>query len=57
MPQKTETGRARLQAGKLSQLIMLDSPGRRLNGSLGLSLNDRTITFLVVLVDKTVSVG
>ena len=31
--------------------------GRRLNGFLGLSLNDRTILFLVMLLDKTVSVG
>ena len=31
--------------------------GRRLNGFLGLSLNDRTILFLVNLLDKTVSVG
>ena len=30
--------------------------GRRLNGFLGLSLNDRTILFLVILLDKTVSV-
>ena len=32
-------------------------PGRRLNGFLALSLNDRTILFLVILLDKTVSVG
>ena len=31
--------------------------GRRLNGFLGLSLNDRTILFLVISIDKTVSVG
>ena len=31
--------------------------GRRPNGFLGLSLNDRTILFLLILVDKTVSVG
>ena len=31
--------------------------GRRPNGFLGLSLNDRTILFLVTLLDKTVSVG
>ena len=30
--------------------------GRRLNGFLGLSLNDR-IVFLVILLDKRVSVG
>ena len=30
---------------------------RRLNGFLGLSLNDRTILFQVILLDKTVSVG
>ena len=31
--------------------------GRRPNGFLGLSLNDRTILFLVILVDKTFLVG
>ena len=30
--------------------------GRRPNGFLGLSLNDRTILFLLILLDKTVSV-
>ena len=33
------------------------SLGRRLNGFLGLSLNDGTILFLVILLDWTVSVG
>ena len=33
------------------------SKGRRLNGFLGLSLNERTILFIVILLDKTVSVG
>ena len=33
------------------------SLGRRSNGFLGLSLNDKTIIFLVILLDKTVSVG
>ena len=31
--------------------------GRRPNGFLTLSLNDRAILFLVILLDKTVSVG
>ena len=31
--------------------------GRRLNGFLGLSLNDRTVLFLVILLETTVSVG
>ena len=31
--------------------------GRRHNGFLGLSLNDSTIIFLVILLDKTVSFG
>ena len=31
--------------------------GRRPNGFQGLSLNDRTIIFLVNVLDKTVSVG
>ena len=30
--------------------------GRRPNGFMGLSLNDRTILFLVFLLDKTVKV-
>ena len=33
-----------------------DSVGRRPNGFLRLSLNDQTILFLVILLDKTVSV-
>ena len=33
-----------------------ETEGHRPNGFLGLSLNDRTILFLVILVDKTVSV-
>ena len=33
------------------------SLGCRLHGFLGLSLNDRTILFLVILLDKTISVG
>ena len=33
------------------------SQGCRPNGFLGLSLNDRIILFLVILLDKTVSVG
>ena len=35
---------------------MVDFVGRRLNGILGLSLNDRTNLFLVILLDKTVAV-
>ena len=31
--------------------------GRRLKSFLGLSLNDRMIIFLIILLDKTVSVG
>ena len=31
--------------------------GRRLNGFLGLSWNDRTILFLLISLDRTVSVG
>ena len=34
-------------------LILCSSP----NGFLGLSLNDKNILFLVILLDKTVSVG
>ena len=36
---------------------MLSILGRRPNGFLGLSLNDGTILFRVILLDKTVSVG
>ena len=38
----------------IMQAIM--SGGRRLNGFLGLSSNDRTILFLLILLDKIVSV-
>ena len=31
--------------------------GRRFNGFLGLSLNDGTVLFLAILLDKTASVG
>ena len=41
----------------LSNKSGLRTIGRRLNGFLGLSLNDRTILFQVILLDKTVSVG
>ena len=34
-----------------------ETVGHRPNGFLGLSLIDRTILFLVILLDKTVSVG
>ena len=39
--------------------VIYGSPliGRRLNGFLGLPLNDWTIIFLVILFDKTVSIG
>ena len=43
-----------------SALLYLTLPhiiGRRLHGFLGLSLNDRTIISLVILLDKTVSEG
>ena len=36
---------------------LLSSFGRRPNGFLGLSLNDMTLLFLVILFVKTVSVG
>ena len=38
-------------------LDMYIAVGRSLNGFLGLSLNDRTILLLAILLDKTVSVG
>ena len=41
----------------LDNLISPLLVGRRPNGFLGLSLNDGTILFLVISLDKTVSVG
>ena len=41
---------------KLTTVAGTEPEGRRPNGFLGLSLNDRTILFLVDLLDKTVSV-
>ena len=43
----------------LSPLLSMavESLGRRLNGFLGLSLNDMTILFLVILLVRTVSVS
>ena len=41
----------------VASLFLSLSLGRRHNGVLGLSLNDRTILFLLTLLDKTVSVG
>ena len=38
-------------------LASLQKLGRCPNGNMGLSWNDRTILFLVILLDKTVSVG
>ena len=37
--------------------LCAQSIGRRPNGFQGLSLNDRAILFLVILLHKTVSVG
>ena len=37
--------------------VQEQTEGRRLNGFLGLSLNDGTILFLAILLDETVSVG
>ena len=37
--------------------LKVKNEGRRLNGLLGLSLNDGTKSLLVILLDKTVSVG
>ena len=34
-------------------MCALSSLGRRLNGFLGLTLHDRTILFLVILLDKS----
>ena len=40
-----------------TETVQTDRLGLRLNGFLGLSLNDGTILFLVILLDMTVSVG
>ena len=37
-------------------LSRIHTVGRRLNGILGLSLNDGTIKFPVILLEKTISV-
>ena len=42
---------------KLKNEVLLLSSGRRLNGFLGLALNDRTILFLLILLVRKVSVG
>ena len=43
---------------KLSFLNVQGTAGRRVNGLLGLSsLDEKTILLLVILLDKTVSVG
>ena len=41
----------------LSENVFQKTLGRRTNGFLGVSLNERTILYLVILSDKTVSVG
>ena len=41
-------------AGRRPQKCRSAAKGRRLNGFLGLSLNDRNIIFFVILLDKTV---
>ena len=46
-----------LQQHKFNRPQIVQFEGRRPNGFLGLSLNDRTNLFLVILLDKTVSVG
>ena len=38
-------------------IFEIEMKGRRPNGVLGLSLNDRTILFQLTLVDRTISVG
>ena len=41
----------------IALVVLVALSGRRPNGFLGLSLNDRTILFQVILLDKSVSVG
>ena len=50
------------ERGLKRRLILAFDPirgigGHRLNGFLGLSLNDRTVLFLLIILDKTVSDG
>ena len=53
-----ENARGPAAGAALAVVIALLYPGgRRPNGFLGLSFNVRTILFLVILLDKTVSVG
>ena len=47
----------RASSSRFRTLRRRPTAGRRLNGFLGLSLKERTILFLVILLDKTVSVG
>ena len=44
------------ESALVSILLEFLTEGRRPNGFLGLSLNDGTIIFLVILLDMTVSV-
>ena len=45
------------EASSLLGLFSALTRGRRPNGFVGLSLIDRTVLFLVILLDKTVSDG
>ena len=45
------------QRSFMNEISNFETGGRRPNGFLGLSLNDRTILFLEISLDKTVSVG
>ena len=45
------------QVGVVEDAAHVGLKGRRLNGFLGISLNNRTILFLVTLLIRTVSVG
>ena len=51
-----DNGRRMLQRHRLTFIKRTRFPGRRLNSVIGLSLSDRTILFLVILLDKTVSI-
>ena len=55
--QGTQDNRNKNKARRREREREREREGRRLNGFLRLSLNDGTILFLVILLDKTVSVG
>ena len=56
-PSSTASPAAMIIEWRTEWILFRPFIGRRPNGFLGLSLNDGTILFRVILLDKTVSVG